>query len=131
MNIRRTLRSSAIQQLTLIWLAILMVGLWASAYAQYSTSYPYSRTPAATKPRSYSAIGVAGFNGNPYRQSSAAPTGLPVSGNRTSYYGGVSTGGTLGYRPTQKPFSNMQMPKPLVSGVDAARIEIARGLWRY
>jgi len=37
----------------------------------------------------------------------------------------------VGYRAPAKPFSNLHRPKPLVSGTDAERIEITRGLWRY
>lgn len=130
MNNRWPLRPSAVQQLSLVVLSALVVGWWATAYAQYSTTYPYSRASTPVQPRSYSAMGVGGFNGNPYTRSPVAPTGLPVSANRTSYYGGSGTGRSMGYRP-QKPFSNMHTPRPLISGTDAARIEIARGLWHY
>ncbi len=114
------------------FLVVLLVIGMTSALAQYRTSYPGAGAPAPR--RTYSSIGVAGFNGNPYRTSRSAPTGLPVSGNVHSYYGGsraggAGAGGSFGYRPPAKPFSNMQKTQPLVTGNDVARWEILRGLW--
>lgn len=108
--------------------ALIIVGL-TNASAQYQSSYPYSRSPAAPRQRSYSAMGVGGFNGNPYKTSRVASTGLPVSGHRHSYYGGGSSRGSLGYHAPTKPFANLHRPQPLISSREAARIEVARGLW--
>jgi len=131
MTCQSTLHSSGWLRLVVVGLLVLLLGLLTTASAQYQSSYPYSRiAPSRTQlPRSTRHIG--GFTGNPYKTSQVAPSGLPVSGNRRSYYGGGIGEGSFGYRAPAKPFSNLHRPQPLVSGTDAARIEIARGLWRY
>jgi len=64
-----------------------------------------------------------------------APSGLPIRRNLQSYYaGGVrqSAGGNpFGYRPVQKPFSNLGRSRPLITSREAARIEVSRGLWLW
>jgi len=111
-------------------LTLTLLGVLATASAQYGSSYPYARPPAARRQLPTTARHVGGFTGNPYRSSGVAPSGLPVGGNR-SYYGGGGGRSSLGYRAPAKPFSNLHRPKPLVTSRDAARIEVARGLWRY
>ena len=76
---------------------------------------------------------VGGFTGNPYRQSSVRPTGLPLGGGRSHSYfgGGGAAGNPMAHRSVQKPFSNVRQPRGLVTSREAARIEVARGLWRY
>jgi len=122
------------------WIAILLCVLavsgFRSAFAQYRSSYPYPyqrRLPAPRLPPS--ARHVGGFIGNPYRNDRVPPTGLPVGRNLQSYYGGASRqfggGNPFGQRPVQKPFSNITPARPLISSREAARIEVARGLWAW
>ena len=130
MKCKSTSRASEMLCSTLTGLAIVF-GVLTTVSAQYHSSYPYSRAQPSRTQLPNTARHIGGFTGNPYRTSTAAPTGLPVSRNINSYYGGVSGNNSLGYKAPTKPFANLHRPQPLVSGVDAARIEIARGLWRY
>ena len=115
-------------------IAVVALGVVSLAAAQYQSSYPYSsggRSPAPRLPNSAQRVG--GFTGNPYRQSQVAGTGLPLGGARThSYFGNTGRGGSpVARQPVQKPFSNIQRPRPLITSQEAGRIEVARGLWRY
>ncbi len=121
--------SSSFSRLALLGGAIAILGTLATVSAQYRSSYPYARPPAASRQLPSSARHVGGFTGNPYRASRTAPTGLPVSGNRHSYYGGTGGGNALGQRATAKPFSNLHRPQALVTSRQAAQIEVSRGLW--
>lgn len=112
-------------------LGVLALGVLMTATAQYRSSYPYSRPPATSRQLPYTTRHVGGFTGNPYRKSQTAPTGLPVSGNLRSYYGGAGGGNPFAQRSVTKPFSNLQRPQPLVTSRQAAQIEVARGLWRW
>lgn len=111
------------------FLVLLAIGV---ASAQYGGGYPYS-SPRQQQPRQRlpnSAQRVGGINGTHYRQSSVRPTGMPL--NQRSYFGGGGGGGNpMAHRPKQKPFSNYRQPRPLITSQEAARIEVARGLWRY
>ena len=110
---------------------VVLLGILATASAQYQSSYPYSRSQTTSRqlPNSARHIGSGGIIGNPYTNTRTAPSGLPVSGNRHSYYGGGSRGNSLGGHQVSKPFSNLQRPQPLITSREAARIEVARGLW--
>lgn len=110
--------------------AVVILGLLTTAYAQYQSSYPYSRPSTPSRQLPSSARHVGGFNSNPYTRSRTAPTGLPVSGNRHSYYGGTG-GSAFGHQTVSKPFSNLSRPQPLVTSRQAAQMEVARGLWHY
>ena len=121
-------------RVTTLLITAVAIGIVSLASAQYQSSYPYagSRRPDPRLPNSAQRVG--GFTGNPYRKSQVAPTGLPLGGARThSYYGsaGGARGNPAAHRPVQKPFSNIQRPRPLITSQDAARISIAQGLWRY
>ncbi len=111
----------------------LVICIASFAFAQYGSpySYPSSRQPARRLPNSAHRVG--GFSGNPYRTSTVRPTGLPLGGYRSnSYFGGGRAGGNpIAYRSGQKPMANISRPRPLVSSMEAARIEVGRGLWRY
>ena len=114
----------------LLAVVVVFFGAWTTSLAQYA-SYPYSRPAGGRSQLPNNARNIGGFTGNPYRSTGVRPTGLPVSGNVHSYYGSARGAGSLGYRAPAKPFSNMRQPQPLVSGVDAARVEIMRGLWAW
>ena len=119
--------------ISLVLLVCLAIGGWPSATAQYggTAAYPYSQR--ASNYRSLPAparhVGSGGVIGNPYRNDGPS-SGLPISRNINSYYGGGG-GNSLARRPAQKPFSNVTPHQPLMTGMQAARIEVARGLWRY
>jgi len=120
--------------LGVVWLLLAVVVVESpSATGQYrgGSSYPYSKQRSSARRLPSSAEQIGGFTiGNPYKNNRTRPSGLPVGGNRHSYYGGGG-GNPMGRRPTQKPFANTRVRKPLVTGMDAAHIEVARGLWRY
>ena len=104
------------------------------AIAQYRSSapYPYShqREPANRRlPAPARHVGSGGVIGNPYRND-IPPSGMPLNRNINSYYG-RGGGSSLARRPAQKPFSNATPYQPLITGREAARLEVARGLWRY
>ena len=127
-------RDNVISRTAMLPLLGLAIGFAGISFAQYGSPYPYSSggSPAQRLPNSAQRVG--GFVGNPYRNSGVAPTGLPLGGVRThSYFGaGGQTGGNpVAHRSVQKPFSNISRPRPLISSHEAARIEVARGLWRY
>ncbi len=112
-------------------LGVLALGILPTATAQYRSSYPYSRPPTTSRQLPYTTRHIGGFNGNPYRNDRTAPSGLPVSRSLRSYYGGASRGNPFAQRSVAKPFSNLQRPQPLLTSREAARIEVARGLWGW
>ncbi|NOY43800.1 MAG: hypothetical protein GXP26_18430 [Planctomycetes bacterium] len=122
-----------------LWAAMivctLVVGRFPIASAQYQSgdSYVYPREPAPRLPRS--ARHVGGLFGSPYRNDRVVASGLPVGRNLQTYYGGAlrqSAGSNpFGYRPIQKPFSNITRYRPLLTSREAARIEVSRGLWLW
>ena len=128
MNRQSYFNSSGKLRLTVVGLAVVVSGVLTIASAQYSSHYPYSRQPKARTQLPSTAQHIGGFTGNPYRSSGMPPTGLPVSSKRHSYYGGVSSGGSLGYRAPKKQVYSYN---PLITSREAGRIEVARGLWNY
>ena len=127
---RNTFRSLT----AMLQIGALVIGIASIASAQYGSPYPYpsSQPPAQRLPNS--ALRVGGFTGNPYRNSTVRPTGLPLGGVRTHSYfgvGGQAGGNPIAHRSVQKPFANLSRPRPLITSREAARIEVARGLWRY
>lgn len=125
-------RSSA--GLAAVVLTAVVFAILGLASAQYPAGYPnpYAPQMAPTPQLPRPAQRIGGFSGNPFANSGVPPTGLPL-GTRSSSVAAprFSTGSPMAHRPTQKPFSNVSMPGPLVSSRDAARIEVARGLWWY
>ena len=111
--------------------AIIILGILASASAQYGGNYPYSRPSTPSRQLPNTARHVGGYFGNPYTNTRSAPTGLPVSGNRHSYFGTTGGRSAFGNQAVAKPFSNLHRPQPLITSREAARLEVARGLWRY
>lgn len=123
------------RELTACWrryLTALLVGLIGLSLASaqyYGGGYPYSR-PAPTPSRQLPAPArnVGGFQGNPYRNSSIPPTGLPI-GTTHSYFNSSSRA-SMAHKPAPKPYSNVNIPGPLITSRQAAQIEVARGLWQ-
>jgi len=119
--------------LTLGWvgMAMALAGLThlAIAQAQYGTPYPYSqqRMPQTQLPSS--ARHVGGLTGNPFQNNRVRPTGLPV-GSAHNFFG-TGAGNPMAHQPTRKPFSNVTPYSPLITSQEAARLEVARGLWRF
>ncbi len=112
----------------------LVIGIASFAFAQYGSPYPYPSSHPSARRLPNSAHRVGGFTGNPYRTSTVRPTGLPLGGYRTNSYfggGGQAGGNPFAHRSVQKPFANISRPRPLITSREAARIEVARGLWRY
>ncbi|NOY43707.1 MAG: hypothetical protein GXP26_17960 [Planctomycetes bacterium] len=128
---RFTLFGGAIGILGILAFGVLVFGVLATATAQYRSSYPYSRPPTTSRQLPSTTRHVGGFTGNPYRNDRTAPSGLPVSKSLRSYYGGTGGGNPYAQRSVSKPFSNLQRQRPLVTSREAARIEVARGLWGW
>lgn len=107
--------------------AVLVIGLSQSGrvIAQY---YPGGYTPPAAP--AYRGPNLAGgastYSVNPWAASKVNKAPSYPIGTSRGYYGGVPTPGL----PTQpKPFTGMYAPRPLVSSMDAARINVMSGLW--
>ena len=130
MSRTRTVFLSGLRRITILCAAVAVIGVLATASGQYQSGYPYARQQPAPR-RVTNAELIGGFGSNPYKNNRTPPTGLPVSGNRHSYFGGGSPGGSLGYSKP-KPFSNLKTAQPLVTSRDVARAEIFNGLgWGY
>ena len=112
----------------MLLLAAFVCGLFGPAHAQYPGTYSYYANPQPVAPRGPNlAGGLSTYGRNPLYSQQSRPTGMVTSTN----YGMRAPTRTnpFVHQPAQKPFSNLQKPRPLVSSMDAARIEVARGLW--
>lgn len=110
-----------------LFLACLGLSLASAQY--YGGGYPYSRpAPKPSRQLPAPARNVGGFQGNPYRNSSIPPTGLPIG--TTHNYFNTGSRASMAHKPVRKPYSNVNIPGPLITSRQAAQIEVARGLWQ-
>ncbi len=124
-------RNSLVSKAAQYFMLLAVLALLSQTYAQYyGVGNPYAqRAPEPRRQMPNTARNVGGFSGNPYRNSTVPPTGMPI-GTSHNFFGGGTTR-SVAHKPAQKPFSNVHIPGPLMTSRQAAQIEVARGLWGW